>query len=148
MPRRLRTIGEGFPLFGDLGERYYEWRRGDPRLEGRLTQEGEHQMQRQFTIELRVDYADQNKNTAMRVAAAKAARHIYAVASLLAEGMKPQIAVFSDDYFQGYEEISLLEDTIATGEEMLDAPNASADITDTPQDTAPSMEQAVLDALK
>jgi hypothetical protein len=76
--------------------------------------EGKH-MQRQFTIELRVDYEDSGKNDEMRKACAAAARHVYATASLLAEGVKPQISVYSDDYFAGHEEIKMLEDTIQQG---------------------------------
>lgn len=72
-------------------------------------------MQRQFTIELRVDYTDNEKNDSMRTALQAAARHVYATASLLADGVKPQIAIFSDDFFAGHEVIELLDDTIAQG---------------------------------
>jgi hypothetical protein len=80
---------------------------------------GEH-MQRQFTVELRVDYADNDKNETMRTALQHAARHVYATAVLLSDGVKPQVAVFSDDFFSGHEEIKLLEDTIQHG---IDATN-------------------------
>ena len=72
-------------------------------------------MQRQFTIELRVDYADNGKNDAMRTALQAAARHVYATATLLADAVKPQVAIFSDDFFSGHEQITLLEDTIKDG---------------------------------
>lgn len=74
-------------------------------------------MQRQFTMELRVDYADPEKNAAMQTALQAAARHAYATAVLLADpGMPaPQVAIFSDDNFTGHSEIALLDDTIATG---------------------------------
>lgn len=72
-------------------------------------------MQRQFTIEVRVDYADNGKNEAMRTAVAQAARHVYTKASLLADGVKPTIAIFSDDFFTGHEDIALLDDKIAQG---------------------------------
>lgn len=96
-------------------------------------------MQRQFTIELRVDYADPEKNDAMRTALQAAARHVYATATLLAETVKPQIAIFSDDFFAGHEQITLLEDTIQAGKEQ---------IGDTKED-APSDEliQAMRDSL-
>jgi hypothetical protein len=76
-------------------------------------------MQRQFTIELRVDYADNGKNEAMRKALQAAARHVYATACLLKDGVMPQIAIFSDDFFQGHEEIKLLEDSIQQGIDAL-----------------------------
>lgn len=76
-------------------------------------------MQRQFTIELRVDYADNEKNAAMQEAVQRAARHVLATAALLADGVKPMIAAFSDDFFTGHKEISVLEDTIAKGQAQI-----------------------------
>lgn len=70
---------------------------------------------RQFTIELRVNYADADKNDVMRKACAAAARHMFATANLLADGVKPDIAIFSDDWFAGKEEISLMDDVIQQG---------------------------------
>lgn len=72
-------------------------------------------MNRQFTIELRVDYADAEKNEVMRRALQIAGRHMFATASLLSDGVKPQIAMFSDDFFDGHAEIALIEDTIQKG---------------------------------
>jgi len=73
-------------------------------------------MQRMFSIELRVDYADADKNETMRTALQHAARHVFATAQLLADnGVKPQIALYSDDFFAGHEEIALLEDVIQQG---------------------------------
>ncbi len=73
-------------------------------------------MQRQYTIELRVDYADADKNAAMRAALQHAARHVLATAGLIADsGVKPQIAIFSDDWFSGHDEIKLFDDIVAQG---------------------------------
>jgi len=72
----------------------------------------EGRMYRQFTIELRVDYDDVEKNPVMREALLRAARHIYATATFLADQVKPQIVLFSDDFMVGHEEIPLLEDTL------------------------------------
>jgi len=72
-------------------------------------------MQRQFTIELRVDYADNEKNQAMRLACQQAAQHLNATAVLLSDGQRPQIAVFSDDFYSGREEIELVSGTIQSG---------------------------------
>lgn len=69
-------------------------------------------MQRQFTIELRVDYADSGKNEAMRKALGLAARQLFATAELLADGVKPKIAIMSDDFFVGTEHIQLFDDLI------------------------------------
>lgn len=87
-------------------------------------------MQRQFTIELRVDYADNGKNEAMRIAVAQAAQHIYAKANMLKDSQKPQIAAFSDDWFSGREEIEVIPGTIQQGLDAIgeataeDAPSA------------------------
>lgn len=70
---------------------------------------------RQFTVELRVNYADSDKNDVMRKSVAAAARHMFATANLLADGQKPDIAIYSDDYFAGRSEIELLEDVIQQG---------------------------------
>lgn len=78
-------------------------------------------MQRQFTIEIRVDYADDGKTAVMKKAMQQAARHVYATATLLADGVKPRAAVFSDDFFTGHEEIALLDDTITKGIEAINA---------------------------
>ncbi len=70
-------------------------------------------MQRQFTMELRVDYGpEEDKNEVMKKAWTAAARHVYAKACLLSQGQKPKIALFSDDFFVGHEEIELLDDVI------------------------------------
>lgn len=76
-------------------------------------------MNRQFTIELRVDYADAEKNEVMRAALQIAGRHMMATAQLLSDGVKPQIALFSDDFFDGHAEIALIEDTIQQGKDLL-----------------------------
>lgn len=99
--------------------RLLEWKRGSPRELRKRKFSGITRgayMQRQFTIELRVDYEDPDKHQEMRKAAAHAARHMHAIASLLADnGVKPQVSAFSDDWFSGQEEINLLEDIIAQG---------------------------------
>lgn len=69
-------------------------------------------MQRQFTIELRVNYADQERNDVIRRACQAAARHVYAMAALLQDGIEPQIAISSDDFFSGHQQIALLDDTV------------------------------------
>lgn len=78
-------------------------------------EEDKPHMMRQFTIELRVNYADNDKNDVMRSSCAAAARHMYATAGLLADGVKPDIAIYSDDWFSGRQDIELLEDVIAKG---------------------------------
>ncbi len=73
-------------------------------------------MQRQFTIELRVDFADRDKLPELRQTLLHAARHCYSTAQLLSDTPKTtQIAVIANDFFSPPEEIALLEDVIAKG---------------------------------
>lgn len=73
-------------------------------------------MQRQFTIELRVDFADPEKLEPIKKVLQQAARHAFATAQLISDNPKlTKIAIFSDDFFTGHEQIALLEDTIQQG---------------------------------
>lgn len=101
-----------------LMDRLIDWKLRSPAVARKMktsaTAEEDHLI-RQFTIELRVNYADSDKNETMRSACAAAARHMFATANLLADGTKPDIVIFSDDWFAGKEEISLMQDVIAEG---------------------------------
>jgi hypothetical protein len=73
-------------------------------------------MQRQFTIELRVDFEDSGKLGPLKKVLQQAARHAYATAQLISDNQKSTaIAIWSDDFFSGHEEIKLLEDDIQSG---------------------------------
>jgi hypothetical protein len=91
-------------------------------------------MQRQFTVELRVDFADQEKLPVLKKVLQQAARHAFATAQLISDNPKAtQIAIFSDDFFTGHEEIKLLDDVIqqgldATGEESSGADEVSSEL--------------------
>lgn len=117
-------------------EKIVDWKMGDPRWLSKHRRadaiaRGAH-MQRQFTMELRVDYADADKNEVMKTALKHAARHVFATASLLADnGIRPEIAVHSDDFFSGHEEIKMLDDVIAQGIEetsSVDAGEVSSEL--------------------
>src|SRR5580693_665073 len=71
------------------------WRMDDPRYAQR-TGCKEVTTQRQWTIEARADFADQEKNDAISEAVRRAAVHINATIALLADGIKPQVVAFSD----------------------------------------------------
>jgi len=68
--------------------------------------------QRQWTIEARADFADPEKNEAITEAVRRAAVHINATLELLSDGQKPQVVVYSDDFFTGHKDIALLPDTL------------------------------------
>lgn len=96
----------------DVLDKVILWRMNDPRYEDRTTRVKGLSMQRQWTIEARADFADQEKNDIISNAVRVAAVHINATIALLADGIKPQVVAFSDDFFAGHQEIALLEDTL------------------------------------
>lgn len=85
-------------------------------------------MQRMFEISLKVDYADPSKHETMQKAVIIAARHVLATASLLAEGVKPQIAVTGDDFFTGTQKIELFEDLIGQGKAAMAATEGTEEV--------------------
>lgn len=69
-------------------------------------------MQRQWTIEGRADFADPEKNEVITRAFREAAVHVHATMALLMDGQAPQVVCFSDDFFDGHQEIKLHEDKL------------------------------------
>jgi len=63
-----------------------------------------------FTIELRVNFDDDEKAEAIRMAVIEAARQLYTTASFVPSRRPPMIAVFHDDMFYGKDEIVLTEE--------------------------------------
>lgn len=78
-------------------------------------------MQRTFTLEVRMDCADDGKYEAMKQRVRIVGRQLWAGAALISQGsdVKPQIAVFSDDFYGNHEDIVLLEDSLAVGLEQI-----------------------------
>jgi hypothetical protein len=73
-------------------------------------------MQREFTIQLRVDFADQGKLEPLKETLVQAAVHCLATARLISDNPKAtQIVVFSEDFFHGHQAIALHTDTIQQG---------------------------------
>jgi len=110
----VQHSGVGKPR-GDTLDAIIEWKLGNPRYK-QFNQEQEQAMSlRQFTIELRVDYADEEKNAIMKMQLARQARHLLATATLFSDGQTPTIAAFSEDFFIGKAEIDLMLDAIGEG---------------------------------
>ena len=112
----VQHSGVGKPR-GDTLDAIIEGKIGNPRYK-QFNQEQEQEQvmpQRQFTIELRVDYADEEKNAIMNTQLARQARHLLATATLLSDGQTPTIAAFSEDFFIGKAEIDLMLDAIGEG---------------------------------
>lgn len=73
-------------------------------------------MQRQFNIELRVDFEDKEKLVVIKQSLQQLARHAFATAQLISDNQKTtQIAIYSEDFFSGREEIMLIDDVIQKG---------------------------------
>ena len=87
-------------------------------------------MQREFTIQIRVDYADVGKNAAMEKAMQIAARRLLATARMLTDQTEPQASLFSDDFFTAHKEIAIIHDGLAErieagGEDDIEEPVSS-----------------------
>lgn len=65
---------------------------------------------KKFRIELAVDYDDDDKLEILRNTVKIAAKQMLTTAMLISDKRKPQIAVESDDMFEGTETISLIDD--------------------------------------
>ena len=76
-------------------------------------------MVRQYSIELRVDFADEGKYKAIEEALVAHAVALNATAQLLADQARPQIAVVSDDFFKKHEDIEVLTNTVLKGQQLI-----------------------------
>ena len=109
------------PFTGSMDEldRFIAWKAGSVEVLKHYKldtiSKGAH-MQRQFTIELRVDFADRDKLPELKQTLLQCARHAYSTAMLLSDSPKTtQISCYSNDFFSPPEEIKLLDDIIAQG---------------------------------
>lgn len=109
-----QEMGDTATAYDELTGRI-NWRLSDPRYSDIRSE----QMQRQFSIELRVEYMDEGKYVELKRMLQAAAVQLYASAALIADGQTPTIAIAGTDFFHGYEEIKLLENTIAKGKESI-----------------------------
>lgn len=125
----------------DVLDKLILWRMTDPRYEDRETRVKGLSMQRQWTIEARADFADQEKNDAITEAVRRAAVHINATIALLADGIRPQVVAFSDDFFAGHDDIALLEDKLGKAiEDHADQVGDEAAVSDEMRDAMRDMQ--------
>jgi hypothetical protein len=117
----VMSFSEMSAFTGPLEEldRYIEWKAGSMEVlkhyKTDTIMKGAH-MQRQFTIELRVDFADKDKLPELKQTLLQCARHALTTAQLLSDTPKTtQIAIYSNDFFSPPEEINVLEDLIQQG---------------------------------
>lgn len=65
---------------------------------------------RTWTIELRTDHSDKQRDKAIEDAIKVAAKHVFTQAVVISDKRKPQIKVHSSDFIYGEDEISLAGD--------------------------------------
>lgn len=63
-----------------------------------------------YRICLRVEVDTKDKEDAMRTAVRMAGKHILTTAMLISSGQDPEIAIDSEDFFEGRETIELADD--------------------------------------
>lgn len=91
----------------------------------------------EWKIELRTNFADRDKNEAVRQIVLQSAKHLNALALLLHDGVKPDIAAYGDDWFAGRQDINLLEDVIQQGLDQ----SPSTTVGDIDQDLMKAMQE-------
>lgn len=72
--------------------------------------DGRNKMRRTYTLEVKIDFDDESRHDQMRKVLREAGRSAYALAMLLADNRQPQIALRSEDFFEGTQEILIKDD--------------------------------------
>jgi hypothetical protein len=105
------------------------WRMHDPRYLGQDNRQKEHTMMRQWTIEARADFADQDKNEAITLSVQQFAVALRATLVMIKDNnQSPQVVCYSDDFFLGHQDIALIKDTV--GPAIADSGTEPADVSD------------------
>lgn len=72
--------------------------------------DGRSKMRRTYTLEVKIDFDDESRHDQMRKVLREAGRSAYALALLLADNRQPMIALRSEDFFEGTQEILIKDD--------------------------------------
>lgn len=80
--------------------------------------------QRLFTIEVRCDFKDplpgeHDPIELMKKVVQQAARQVYSSSALVSERVRPEIVIYSHDWFKGHADIPLYDDDIARGDKAI-----------------------------
>lgn len=65
-----------------------------------------------WTIEARADFSDPSKKEAITKIMRECAVHADAMMALLQDSQRPQVVFYSDDFFEGAQQLKLHEDTL------------------------------------
>lgn len=108
--RYLHTlVGEmRFKLKGEALDEYVHWRLTEPKLVG-ATGKDDPMAQRQWHIECRADFDDQDKNELINEIMRAAALQVLGNLDLLKVGkdQQPQVVCYSDDFFHTRQDLDL-----------------------------------------
>jgi hypothetical protein len=97
----------------DVLDQLIKWKMCDPRFVNKDKPKGQI-MQRQWTIEIRADFADPAKNDTITKLVKEASVFLHANTALISDVQKPQVACYSDDFFFGHKDIPLHGDTLGS----------------------------------
>jgi hypothetical protein len=87
--------------------------------------------QRQWTIEVRADFSDPAKNAEIKQLVQQHAVSLHAFTALLSDVQPPQVVCFSEDFFEGHQEIALHENTLGAAiKEHMPAMGAPEEVSD------------------
>lgn len=77
----------------------------------RQSREWDDMSRKTYRIELKMDFNDDTRHEALIMVAKQYARDLLASAMLLQDGRQPQVALITDDTFEGMEKISIIEES-------------------------------------
>jgi hypothetical protein len=101
-----------------------------------------------FTIEARVDFRDESKIPLFKQLMQQAARLVLTQAGLLGDAVKPEVVVYSHDYFKGHQDIAMFDDDIMHGAQAItDASNLLTEPAPA-GDEAKEISPALLEAIR
>jgi hypothetical protein len=67
---------------------------------------------RTYTIDLKIDFEDNTRHEIATKMMRKAARNILTQSNLIADGRPPQVALRSEDFFEGTDELGVVDPTL------------------------------------
>ena len=95
----------------------------------------------EWTIQLRTNFSDRDKDEEAKKAVVQAARHLHALMLLIHDGIEPDIAAYSDNWMAGRKEINLVDDIIQRGITESDGDGVSSDLLSALIDSQHSSEE-------
>lgn len=110
-------------------------------------------VQRLFTIEISVDFRDEDKLPVFESIIQQAGQLVYAQSALLGDGVKPNIVMHAHCFFKGHQDIALFADGVAAGVEAVPessglGPSAASASAPDKRDESAGFSDELMDALR